>query len=87
MLSFIITLTYMGSPVLFRFVNENNLATYSFEVSALNNRSFPAFTMQFADKQWRIVSPVPDEMLGLEPKLGVMISAYLEGIVGPPPMP
>ena len=78
MLSFIITLTYMGSPVIFRFVNED-LSSFSFEVSALNNRSFPTFTMQFTDKQWRIASEVPEEMLGLEPKLGVMISAYLEG--------
>ena len=82
MLSFIITLTYMGSPVLFRFINENNMATYTFEVSALNNKAFPPFTMQFYDREWNITTPIPAEMVGLEEKLGVMITAYLQGIVG-----
>ncbi|MCD6062940.1 MAG: hypothetical protein K0R82_851 [Flavipsychrobacter sp.] len=82
MLSFVITFTYMGSPIIFRLVNGDNLATSCFEVSVINNTSLPSFTMQFSNKEWKIVAPdpLPEEMLGLESKLGGMVNAYLEGI-------
>jgi hypothetical protein len=73
MRSFVITVTFMGSPVIFRFVNENNLETPSFEVESVNNKSFPHFSMEGHDKEWHIVGHVPVEMYGLEPRLGEMI--------------
>jgi hypothetical protein len=77
--SFIITLTYKGSAVIFRFVSTKEIAEHIFEVSALNERSFAPFVMQYNGGEWKITSGVPEDMKELEEKLGVMINAYLEG--------
>lgn len=77
--SFIITLTYRDSAVIFRFVSTKEMAEHIFEVSALNETSFPPFLMQYGHGEWKITSGVPEEMQALEEKLGVMINAYLEG--------
>lgn len=81
MLSFIITLTHLGSPVLFRFVNEHDYhSAHSFEVSALN-KELPSFTMQYYDRGWKIASPVPDNLRELEPKLDMLIDEELKMMV------
>lgn len=63
----------MGSPVIFRFVNEKNMAPSLFEVESVNNKTFPHFQVEGHDKEWHIVGKVPAEMYGLEPRLSEMI--------------
>lgn len=77
--SFIITLTYKGSAVIFRLVSTKEMDEHIYEVSALNETSFSPFLMQHTNGEWKITSGVPEDMQALEQKLGVMIDAYLEG--------
>ncbi|WP_276133272.1 hypothetical protein [Polluticoccus soli] len=73
MRSFIITVTYMGNPIILRFVNENNTIDAGFEVESVNNKAFPHFHVEGRDKEWHIVGKVPAEMYGLEPRLSELI--------------
>lgn len=77
--SFIITLTFKGSPVIFRFVSQPDYGNHTYEVSALNSNSFTPFLMEQQGQYWRITSPVSDEIQGLELKLSALIAAYMEG--------
>ena len=79
MQSFIITLTYEGKPIIFRFVAEEAYAACLYEVSALNSELFQPFLIAKRKDEWRIITEVPFSMRPLEQKLGVMIDAYLEG--------
>jgi hypothetical protein len=79
MQSFIITLTYEGKPIIFRFVAEEAYAYSLYEVSALNSEQFQPFLMAKRKDEWKIITEVPVSMRVLEQKLGVMIDAYLEG--------
>lgn len=76
--SFIITLTCNGTPIIFRLAAEKGLENI-YEVSAINNKSYPPFLMKKQGGGWKIFTDTAAEIKLIEEKLSNMINAYLEG--------
>ena len=77
--SFIITVTYKEKPVILRFIGGPGNVGDAYEVSALNDATFPTFYIYRRPDGWRMDADVPDELRVLEPKLSAMATAYTEG--------
>ncbi len=77
--SFIITITFKEKPVILRFIGGPGNVGDAYEVSALNDTSFPTFYIYREPECWRMDSDVPEEFRVLEPKLSTMAMAYIHG--------
>lgn len=77
--SFIITITFKEKPVILRFIGGPGEVGDAYEVSALNDASFPTFYIYRKPEGWLMDADVPEDLRVLEPKLSAMATAYTEG--------
>lgn len=77
--SFIITITFKEKPIILRFIGGPGEVGDAYEVSALNDASFPTFFIYRRPEGWRMDADVPEDLRVLEPTLSAMANAYTEG--------